>query len=81
MAAVETTAAEPVVEAAELEAAAAAGEDVSDAERTAHADTAAVASWRSFAVNEDPSDDDDENADDDDTAAGKRSWMTLLSVG
>lgn len=81
MAAVETTAAEPVVEAAELEAAAAAGEDVSDAERTAHADTAAVASWRSFAVNEDPSDDNDENADDDDTAAGKRSWMTLLSVG
>lgn len=45
IAAAELTVAEPAVEAAELEAAAAAaaGEDVSDADRTSHAGTAVVA--------------------------------------
>lgn len=83
MAAAEMTAAEPAVEAAEMEAAAAAGEDVSDADRTAHAGTAVVAWRRSYAVNEDPSDDGVATAaaDDDDTAEGETCWMTLLSVG
>lgn len=81
MAAAEMTVAEPAVEAAELQAAAAAGEDVSDADRTSHAGTAVVAWQCSFVVNEDPGDDGVVTAAADDTAEGERSWMTLLSAG
>lgn len=80
-AAVKMTVAEPVIEAVELEAAAAAaGEDVSDVDPTAHAGTLVVAWWHSFAVNEDPSNDGVATADDD-SAEGERSWMTLLLAG
>lgn len=80
MAAAEMTAAEPAVEAAELEAAAAAaGEDVSDADWAAHAGTAVAAWRRSFAATEDPSSDGVAPADD--AAEGEKSWMTLLWAG